>query len=175
MSRSVREMKGGEKDSGLTLPVKDAPRPSTDVLTVLDLQLDLLDLPPASLVVVGGGWCCCSSRDGETLPCPAGLVHACAEAVSREEAEQARQLDGESTSRHGLVRVGGSESGGRREVSSRWVRSSRCSRSPLEAVLEQPTLLDPPLLDDQRLTGLPAGRRHLNPPPPSPPPSAASS
>lgn len=95
-----REEKGSKRRRGQerTFPVQNAVRAPSDVSVLGRMQADLLDVPIARCVLCRGGRCGGGRGDGygEALGGPAGGVHARADAVVRQEGEQARQRD-----RHG--------------------------------------------------------------------------
>lgn len=118
-----------------TFPVEDSVRAPSDVTRFGDCQPHFLDIPVARrrlLLLLGG------SRDGETFGGPAGGVHARADAVVREEGEEAGERDRDcSWCRHRSWRLS--------VCTQRWRRmkmeKSRC-REPLlrsDGSLSNPT------------------------------------
>lgn len=73
-----------------TFPVQNAVSPPSNVSRFGHVQSDLLDIPVARRILLGGRR---RSRDGESFGGPAGSVHSRADAVVREQGQQARQRD----------------------------------------------------------------------------------
>lgn len=87
-----------------TFPVQDAVCAPSDVSRLGHVQTDLLDVPVARRVLLGGR---CRGRNGESLGRPASGKHSRADAVVREQGQEARQRNRDcSWCRHDFVASG---------------------------------------------------------------------